>query len=205
MVWVFCAVPLMPIVLSAGGELDPSLRPRRAATGLWLLFGVLAAAAIPWDERISSNGYRLLLILVVTALVARIAIGVLGVMPEQMQRVEQPSPDMLGIDRPLTRSDALDAGRVLGIDEEEFDALAPASGPTAAGAHGGGPSVSALTVQHLTVRFGGHLAVGDVSLTVEAGSIAGLIGPNGAGKTTTFNAICGVLTPTSGTVRLDGP
>ena len=131
MVWVFCAVPLMPIVLSAGGELDPSLRPRRAATGLWVLFGVLAAAAIPWDERISSNGYRLLLILVVTALVARIAIGVLGVMPEQMQRVEQPSPDMLGIDRPLTRSDALDAGRVLGIDEEEFDALAPASGPTA--------------------------------------------------------------------------
>ena len=131
MVWVFCAVPLMPIVLSAGGELDPSLRPRRAATGLWVLFGVLAAAAIPWEERISSNGYRLLLILVVTALVARIAIGVLGVMPEQMQRVEQPSPDMLGIDRPLTRSDALDAGRVLGIDEEEFDALAPASGPTA--------------------------------------------------------------------------
>ncbi len=57
-------------------------------------------------------------------------------------------------------------------------------------------------MQHLTVRFGGHLAVGDVSLTVEAGSIAGLIGPNGAGKTTTFNAICGVLTPTSGTIRL---
>ena len=62
--------------------------------------------------------------------------------------------------------------------------------------------MTTLQVQGLTVRFGGHLAVGDVSLEVEAGHISGLIGPNGAGKTTTFNAICGVITPTAGTVML---
>jgi branched-chain amino acid transport system ATP-binding protein len=64
--------------------------------------------------------------------------------------------------------------------------------------------VSALEVQGLSVRFGGHLAVGDVSLRVDAGAVTGLIGPNGAGKTTTFNAICGVITPTSGRVLLGG-
>lgn len=64
--------------------------------------------------------------------------------------------------------------------------------------------MSALEVHNLSVRFGGHLAVGDVSLRVDAGRITGLIGPNGAGKTTTFNAICGVITPTSGRVLLGG-
>jgi branched-chain amino acid transport system ATP-binding protein len=64
--------------------------------------------------------------------------------------------------------------------------------------------VTALEVRNLTVRFGGHQAVGDVSLAVEAGHISGLIGPNGAGKTTTFNAICGVTAPTGGTILLGG-
>jgi len=64
--------------------------------------------------------------------------------------------------------------------------------------------VSSLEVTDLSVRFGGHLAVGGVSLRVDGGRICGLIGPNGAGKTTTFNAICGVITPTSGRVVLDG-
>ncbi|MFZ4516882.1 MAG: ABC transporter ATP-binding protein [Microthrixaceae bacterium] len=59
-----------------------------------------------------------------------------------------------------------------------------------------------LSVEGLTVRFGGHLAVSSVDLEVPGGRISGLIGPNGAGKTTTFNAICGVITPTSGRVRL---
>jgi len=62
----------------------------------------------------------------------------------------------------------------------------------------------ALQVEGLSVRFGGHLAVSDVSLAVRPGRISGLIGPNGAGKTTTFNAICGVTTPTSGRVLLEG-
>ena len=61
-----------------------------------------------------------------------------------------------------------------------------------------------LETRGLTIRFGGNLAVSDVDLAAEAGAVTGLIGPNGAGKTTTFNMICGVLSPTSGSVILDG-
>ncbi len=61
-----------------------------------------------------------------------------------------------------------------------------------------------LELDSLSVRFGGHLAVSDVSLKVEGGQVSGLIGPNGAGKTTTFNAICGVVAPSAGRVILGG-
>lgn len=59
-----------------------------------------------------------------------------------------------------------------------------------------------LSVRNLTKRFGGLVAVNDVSFDVAAGQIQALIGPNGAGKSTTFNLITGVLTPSSGEVRL---
>lgn len=61
-----------------------------------------------------------------------------------------------------------------------------------------------LEVQNLTRRFGGLVAVNDVSLSVEAGEIRGLIGPNGAGKTTLFNLVSGTLPPSAGHVRFDG-
>ena len=56
----------------------------------------------------------------------------------------------------------------------------------------------------VNVRFGGHHAVRDVNLEVEAGQVTGLIGPNGAGKTTTFNAITGLQETAGGKVMLDG-
>jgi branched-chain amino acid transport system ATP-binding protein len=61
-----------------------------------------------------------------------------------------------------------------------------------------------LAVRGLTRRFGGVIAVDGVSLSVEAGRIAGLIGPNGAGKTTFFNLVTGVYRPNAGDILLAG-
>jgi len=61
-----------------------------------------------------------------------------------------------------------------------------------------------LEVRNVTRRFGGIVALEDVSFDVEAGTIAGLIGPNGAGKTTLFNVITRVYRPDSGQVVFDG-
>ena len=65
-------------------------------------------------------------------------------------------------------------------------------------------AVPLLSVERVTRRFGGVVAVDDVSLAVEAGEIAGLIGPNGAGKTTLFNLITRLYKPHSGEIRFDG-
>ena len=59
-----------------------------------------------------------------------------------------------------------------------------------------------LVVEHLSMRFGGLVAVNDLSFTVGRGDITALIGPNGAGKTTVFNCITGFYKPTSGRIAL---
>ncbi|GGH12709.1 ABC transporter ATP-binding protein [Alsobacter metallidurans] len=61
-----------------------------------------------------------------------------------------------------------------------------------------------LSVQNVTMRFGGLLANDNISFDVPEGSIFAVIGPNGAGKTTLFNSIAGSLKPTSGKVVFDG-
>ena len=61
-----------------------------------------------------------------------------------------------------------------------------------------------IEVEHLTKRYGGHVAVDDISFTVQDGCIYGLLGPNGAGKSTTMNIITGYLSATAGTVKVDG-
>jgi branched-chain amino acid transport system ATP-binding protein len=62
-----------------------------------------------------------------------------------------------------------------------------------------------LSAQNLSVRFGGVLAVNNVSFDVQAGEVFTLIGPNGAGKTTVFNLISRIYTPTTGTIDYLGP
>ena len=71
------------------------------------------------------------------------------------------------------------------------DRVQPASGGTAL-----------LDVQHLTMRFGGLLAVRDLSFEARRGDITSVIGPNGAGKTTVFNCITGFYRPTGGAILL---
>ena len=61
-----------------------------------------------------------------------------------------------------------------------------------------------LTVDNVTLRFGGVVALNEVAFEIRKGEILGLIGPNGAGKTTCFNVMTGVYTPTSGEIRFDG-
>lgn len=61
-----------------------------------------------------------------------------------------------------------------------------------------------LSLQNVTVRFGGLVAVNDVSVDIAQNTIHSLIGPNGAGKTTVINAVTGVYSPSSGEVIFNG-
>src|SRR4051795_6314989 len=61
-----------------------------------------------------------------------------------------------------------------------------------------------LEVDNVTIRFGGLVALNEVTFDIKEGEILGLIGPNGAGKTTCFNVMTGVYQATSGQVRFDG-
>ncbi len=62
-----------------------------------------------------------------------------------------------------------------------------------------------LEVEHLTMRFGGLVAVDTLSFAAKRGEITALIGPNGAGKTTVFNCITGFYKPSAGMMRLEHP
>ncbi len=61
-----------------------------------------------------------------------------------------------------------------------------------------------IEIEHLTKRYGGHMAVSDLSFTVDSGQIYGFLGPNGAGKSTTMNIMTGCLSATEGAVRING-
>jgi len=66
------------------------------------------------------------------------------------------------------------------------------------------PATTTLDVANVTMRFGGVVAVDDVTFSARTGEVLGVMGPNGAGKTTLFNVISGVQRPTAGEVSLRG-
>jgi len=61
-----------------------------------------------------------------------------------------------------------------------------------------------LSIENLTINFGGLRALDDVFLNIAPNQVVSLIGPNGAGKTTLFNAICGLVKPNSGAISFEG-
>ena len=67
-----------------------------------------------------------------------------------------------------------------------------------------GSQIPLLAAESITVRFGGVMALDQVSLSVPQGSTVGLVGPNGAGKTTLFGVLSGLLRPRSGRVLMNG-
>jgi branched-chain amino acid transport system ATP-binding protein len=89
-------------------------------------------------------------------------------------------------------------------NERPVDEPAPTGGSGGGGASGVHDPDALLEVDHVTLRFGGVVALNDVSFSLRKGEIFGLIGPNGAGKTTCFNAMTGVYRPTTGDIRFDG-
>src|SRR5690242_19256397 len=61
-----------------------------------------------------------------------------------------------------------------------------------------------ITLRHLTKRYGGHVAVDDVTTDVRPGLVTGFLGPNGAGKSTTMRMLLGLDRPTSGEALVNG-
>jgi len=89
-------------------------------------------------------------------------------------------------------------------DARPVDRPTPTGSDTAGEPTPGRDGDALLEVDHVTLRFGGVVALNDVSFSLRKGEIFGLIGPNGAGKTTCFNAMTGVYRPTSGSIRFNG-
>jgi len=61
-----------------------------------------------------------------------------------------------------------------------------------------------LNIEGVTKKYGDFVAVNHLNMTIKPGTIFGFLGPNGAGKTTTMKMVCGLIRPTSGTIRVDG-
>lgn len=138
--------------------------------------------------------------------------GLLVVMfPEILRRLDWPQ-DIGNVLFAVGATQALSTGETMSETfRRQLRKLLPARAPKAAKAvarelppavrHAAGP---ALAIEGLTVRYGSVVALNDVSLTVAAGTVAGLIGPNGAGKSTFIDAVAGFLPAYEGSIRLAG-
>ena len=138
--------------------------------------------------------------------------GLLVVMfPEILRRLDWPQ-DIGNVLFAVGATQALSTGETMSETfRRQLRKLLPARAPKAAKVvardlpepvqHPAGP---ALAIEGLTVRYGSVVALNDVSLTVAAGTVAGLIGPNGAGKSTFIDAVAGFLPAYEGRIRLAG-
>lgn len=158
--------------------------------GMGTTFGpVLGAAfiiAMPELLRVSKEYYQVIYGAGVAFAVLFLPQGILGLL-QRKNATKVPS---------ITEGGKLDE---LSIDDPAINLLRPAQVAKAGSADG-----VMLSIDHLTCRFGGLVAINNLSMTVRAGTIHALIGPNGAGKSTFINLVSGVYTPQPNTMTFDG-
>ncbi|MDR5696521.1 MAG: branched-chain amino acid ABC transporter ATP-binding protein/permease [Armatimonadota bacterium] len=174
------------LAVSVGALVAPIFGGLYSTAGPVLGAVLLRAAEEVLRESIQ-RGYLILYGLILALAILFMPGGLLGVWHQAAARARGPSP----------------AGRAARADGPAAapGGVAAPQPPTSAARSGGG---SLLVVEGLTKRFGGLVAVSDLSFHVEEGEILGIIGPNGAGKTTVFNLISGLLAPDAGRVVFGG-
>lgn len=109
-------VPLLPVLL------EPIEGGRALPAGIVMVAGLAVVGAINWGAMTESNGLIMVLTLVAAIVLAGVAAAVHGNVPRLTE--PQPSPDLVGVDRPLTRSDVLEAERALGLSEADLHGVA---------------------------------------------------------------------------------
>ncbi len=127
-VMLLAILPLLPVLIRPieGGRALPA--------GAVLVVGLVAVGSFDWGTAIGSNGMRLVLMVVAAIAIAGIATAVHGGVPGTADA--DPSPDLLGVDRPLTKSDVFDADRALNLSGADLARPATLLADTKAGAHG---------------------------------------------------------------------
>ena len=159
--------------------------------GMGTTFGpVLGAAfiiAMPELLRVSKEYYQVIYGAGVAFAVLFLPQGILGLL-QRRNAMKVPS---------ITEGGKLDE---LSIDDPSINLLRPAK----AVSQGAGTEPVMLAINGLTCRFGGLVAIGDLSMDVRAGTVHALIGPNGAGKSTFINLVSGVYSRQQGTMTFDG-
>ncbi len=159
--------------------------------GMGTTFGpVLGAAfiiAMPELLRVSKEYYQVIYGAGVAFTVLFLPQGILGLL-QRKNAIKVPL---------ITEGGKLDE---LSIEDPSINLLRPAQ----QGASAGSADRIMLSIDHLTCKFGGLVAINDLSMTVRAGTIHALIGPNGAGKSTFINLVSGVYTPKPNTMTFDG-
>jgi len=129
-VMLFAIIPLLPVLIR------PIEGRRALPAGVVLVVGLVVTGSFDWGTAIGSNGVRVVLMIVVAAALGALASAVHGGAPSDV--VVEPSPDLVGVDRPLTRSDVFEADRALGLNESDLrrEPAAGAAAHVGAGAHG---------------------------------------------------------------------
>ena len=156
-------------------------------TTLGPVLGAVFIIMLPEVLRVSKEYYQVIYGAGVAAAVLFLPQGFLGLL-QRRKAMKVPQLD--------------DASQIdeLAITDPDIDLLRPAQ-PSA---HAGNPEHVMLAINNLTCRFGGLVAINDLSMKVRAGAIHALIGPNGAGKSTFINLVSGVYDRQPGTMVFDG-